>query len=358
MDAAERLAAYLADELPADERTAVEAELARDARLRAQLAALRRADDALATLTPTELPTGARARLDAVLAREFDELLGASAPAEDDTEVVPLAAKRAARPRWLPAAAAAAAALVVVVGGVRLIGPGGADQMVADVGEEAADAGSEASDDEAATLDAPAADSFAAEEAEDGGDAATGALPGPLLLAGDRELDDTTARDLLTDPDVLVLSDRALPFDEGAAVAGRYADGLGASDEVANRLFRAGRQLDDADVPVDDGQVGPTAEDEQTQPSRSESLTQTEVEVRREGGASEADLAAVGACLDVLLAEGTAIATYAELGTYEGEPAVAVVLVASDPADGDAFTGREVWVLGLERCQTRFYARG
>jgi anti-sigma factor RsiW len=132
MDTGQRLAAYLSGDLDADERTALEAELAGDPTMRAQLERIRATDRVLAGLPEAELPAGLSDRLDAALAPELDRILG------DE-----LAARRARRamPQWLPAAGAAAALVLVVGTGIVLVGGlgDGGEDMTTFGAPEAAD---------------------------------------------------------------------------------------------------------------------------------------------------------------------------------------------------------------------------
>lgn len=122
MEAGERLAAYLAGDLDADERAAIEAQLARDPALRQRLERIRHVDALLGGMEDVEPRPGFRERLDDRLRTELGGDVG------DE-----LADRRERRRRvWRPVAvAAAAAAIVGVVGvtaGVVLRGGGAADR--------------------------------------------------------------------------------------------------------------------------------------------------------------------------------------------------------------------------------------
>ncbi|HEX2027653.1 MAG TPA: hypothetical protein VHF25_06605 [Nitriliruptorales bacterium] len=124
MEIGERLAAYLAGELPEDERAALEADLDRDSMLRAHLDRIRRADQALAGLPPVEPREGFSGRLRAAVA---EELAAPGAP-HDQLADRRSQARRSAPWRALGAAAAAAAVIAVVGVGAGVLLRGGSDQ--------------------------------------------------------------------------------------------------------------------------------------------------------------------------------------------------------------------------------------
>src|SRR5690606_17547985 len=96
-----------------DERRAIEADLAADAGLRAELDAMRRADAALAGLAPTALPDGARDRLLGALGPTLDEQLGGSPAATPPVDELAERRRRAGgRRTWLTAAGGVAAAVL------------------------------------------------------------------------------------------------------------------------------------------------------------------------------------------------------------------------------------------------------
>lgn len=124
MDTGERLAAYLDGALDADETAALEAELARDAGLRARLEAIRDADRALGALGDVPVPADFSASLRSRLGEELDLVLG--------DELAARRARRAAPTRnWL-AIGGAAAAVVAVIAGVSVVGNGGGGDDDAD----------------------------------------------------------------------------------------------------------------------------------------------------------------------------------------------------------------------------------
>jgi hypothetical protein len=339
---AERLAAYLAGELDADETAALEAALARDTGLRAQLAAMRHADEALATLAATELPEGFERRLHAAVGAELasqlhatrDEVtVGERPPARHTDE---LAARRERRAwSWLPAFAGAAAAVAVLAAVVVGIGPlGGA-------GDDAADT----------MMSLEADDADGAEE-----EMAAEALPGPgdapTLVAGDRDLDEALADELLASIELQAVADQALESDTGRSVATSWADALRLAVPGG---FEAGTT---AAPPT-------TQDDRETADDTDDALAGTQeqralgpVRLLTDGALDEADGAAVTRCLDEVLAGGVdAIPAYVELATFDGEEVVVLGLVTFDPATG-GFTRPEVWILDRVDCQVRRFSQG
>ena len=138
MDPADRIAAYLADELDDEQRRAFEDDLARDAALRADLDAVRRADDALAAQAPTPLPAGAEERLWARLTPELEAAYQPDAPVAAPEERTftaaggdELAARRGRRsPPWTAIGGIAAAIVAVAVVSVGILDPGRTDDAV------------------------------------------------------------------------------------------------------------------------------------------------------------------------------------------------------------------------------------
>jgi negative regulator of sigma E activity len=348
---AERLAAYLAGELDADGAAAVEAAVARDPRLRADLDAMRRADAALGSLPATELPAGFESRLRAAVDHELSTLLRgelhttaqAAPPARRDE----LAVRRARRSRsWVPAFAGAAAAVVVLAGvavGVGVLG--GADDQ-------------DGTADTAMTLE-----SFADADAEDAGEAEAGmALPepgdGPTIIASDRDLDDGAADELLASIELEAVAERGFDADTGRSVGAAWraalstlGPGAGAADERAETAEDGEPELEEA-APTDDDEA---VEAEEAGP---EVAGDTAVRLFADGPLDDEALAAADRCLtEVIEADTDAIPVYLELASYLGEPAVVVGLVTFDPAT-DAFTRPEVWVLSRDDCQVLRFSQG
>jgi hypothetical protein len=340
---AERLAAYLAGELDADETVALEATLARDTGLRAELAAMRHADEVLAALPATELPEGFERRLHAAVGAELAAQLHASGDEATGRERTParhtdeLATRRERRGwSWVPAFAGAAAAVAVLAAVVVGIGPlGGA-------GDDAADT----------VMSLEADDADGAEE-----EMAAEALPGPgeapTLVAGDRDLDEALADELLASIELQAVADQALGADAGRSVATSWADalrlaipgGFEAGTTAAPSTTQDDRETaDDADT--DDALAG--MQERAVGPVR----------LLAEGALDEEDGAAVTRCLDEVLAGGVdAIPAYLELATFDGEEVVILGLVTFDPATG-GFTRPEVWILDRVDCQVRRFSQG
>jgi hypothetical protein len=348
---AERLAAYLAGELDADESAALAAAIARDPRLRAELDAMQRADVALGSLAPTDLPVGFESRLRAAVDTELSTILRpheaeGTAPVEtasvDDDRTThrwtdQLAARRARRARsWVPAfaGAAAAVAVIAVVGiGVGVLGGGG------DMDDAAGDA--------EMMVEADDADG----SAEVGTMAAPGPGEGPTVISQDRDVDEDLADELLASIELEAVTDLALDADEGGSFGARWRDAL-ADFNTAVGDTAAG----DADVAEDAPQME-TDEDAAATADRSfvEDVT---VRLFADAPPSDEDLAGADRCLAEVLTAGTeAIPVYLELATYQGEAAVVVGLVTFDPAT-EAYTRPEVWVLAREDCQVRRFSQG
>jgi hypothetical protein len=371
VDAAERLADYLAGELDADEHAAVEAALARDPALRAKLAHLRRADAALTTLSSPTPPAGFEARLQAALAPELAHQLGEARPATagEPTGTTPgeriaadaAAAARARREarasgvrawRWLPAFGGIAASLLLLVVAVTVVGPLGGDDDAdvaagdAELLEEAAgdqdgaaeDAMDAAGDRDAAeeeeAEDGPeAAEDDAVMEADEGETAAGVSVPGPEVVAEGRDLSPTEVDDLLGVPAVAALTTERLGGPEGTDLAAAWTAQLGARSDL------------DATITSDDADAEGTATD--VAPALLALLP--------------AERAAVSGCLTEVLANEpqdgpAAIPAYVELVTVTGEPAVAYVLVVPD-ARG-RFTTPQAWVVARDDCRVLAAAGG
>jgi hypothetical protein len=329
VDTVDRLAAYLAGDLDADERDALEGELTRDPVLRAQLEALRRADTVLAQLRSPEPSADFETRLHAALEPVVAEVLqthGSTTAAERIQQSGlgdELAARRVRRTQrtWFPKLVGVAAAATLVVGGgivVSGIVGGGDDAGEASVAMDAMDDmdGMESSEqDDALTLESSPA-----------------TATGPTVVVSDRELaaDDVDA--LLVSVELQDVTDRQLGGPDGAelAMAWRGALGpppaMGDDSEAGDSDVAAGAPS--ADRQVLGGELGP--EDEQ----------------------------AITRCLDELLTgEGEAIPVYVEVASFDGEPALVFGLVTLDPATG-AYTRPEAWVLARADCQVLRFSQG
>ncbi|WP_052664979.1 anti-sigma factor family protein [Nitriliruptor alkaliphilus] len=353
MEPAERLAAFLAGELSADEHQAVEAELARDAALRAELAAIRRADEALAAEAPTALPEGARERLIATLSATFDAELGPAATGTAATTGTDeLATRRraaAARRSWMVGLGGVAAAIAAIA----VIGP---------------TLGGLGAGDDAATMAGPeSAGDAAFDEADDAAPAPFAAPVGPTLRGGDRALDEDGAAALLAAGELEALVDQDLSVEDAAALGDSWAQAFGAGTLYsASPLELDGEELSELSA-ADDGEDAAVAESEDEDlDQRLHATTRSGGPLGRESAAadlqllddvSEDDREDVGRCLDTLLAGGGVIVpVLAELVTFQGEPAIAFVLATVAP--DDTVTRREVWVLARESCEVRYLRQG
>jgi anti-sigma factor RsiW len=352
VDAAERLAAYLAGELDADERTALEAALARDPELRAELAAIRRADAALGGLSSPTPPPGFEERLHRALAGEVAAHLGTAQPAADVASASEriaaagtpagaasawdeLAARRQRRqrPRWIPVLGGVAASLVLLATGIAVVNLGSGDDGGQDV---------------AVTMEA----------SDDAGGPEVGAadVGGPVVVDEGRTIDADDADALLAGPVLAELTGQQLTPAEGAAVADQWAAQLGApADVTLESLPGEERAAEDTEaeedaVEEDAGEDGEVAADEAAPEGDLGALT---------GPVDDGE--AVGRCLAELLdgldGAGPAIPAYVEFVTYDGRPAFVYGLVTVEPSTG-AYTRSEIWIVDRADCQVVRFAQG
>lgn len=351
----DRLAAYLAGELAADEHAAVEAALARDPALRADLDALRRADAALAAQEPAALPEGARERLLEALAPAWEETLGDPLAATDPGDE--LAARRRRRSvdrrTWVLGLGSAAA----VIAAVALVGPslGGRSG-----GDEASDVTAMSTEDAA-----PEADRDDAEGADDG------ALPiGPTVVGSERSLDSEGVTELLAAGELDGVVARQLSVDDARGLGQAWVAALGADvdrlgsfdDTTALSDAPASAETADRAEPADDGEeaAGDEATEEQDADASTGGRAVTPLQeyggpadVQLLGDVGDEDLDAVGRCLTTLTTPvDVLVPAFVELVSFEGEPAIAFALVGAAP-DG-TMTRREVWVLERADCEVRF----
>lgn len=345
MNPAERLADYLAGSLDADARAALEAELARDDALRAQLAAMRRADAALAALTSPAPPAGFEERLAAAIGTELARTLadGADVDGDDATPDSPdsgggtdeLARRRARRehraaPRWAPRIAGVAAGVVVLAGAglmasnIPWAGGGdagsGAGFAMTTMAESSLNDATAGSADTALRQPAPSSgyESLAGDAATDPATPVPDGMgggpdeDGPVLVEGDRDLDLDSAGGLLDLPHVVVLAGQRLAGDEARTLAAAWADAL--RPVAATSL-----------APPTSGGEGPA-----------------------DGGARRGAFSA-GACVDTVSTD--AIPAHVESGLHAGRPALAFVVLREDEGSG-VWTRREVLVLDGQTCET------
>lgn len=355
VDDLERCTSYLDGTLDAEERAALEAELAGDADLRALLDALQQAERALGTCAPTPLPEGARERLDAVLADPLAAATTHQPPTTDDATTAPASTAPTTAPlstppadelsarRRRPVAATltgVAAGLVLLAGGViglSQLSPDGtseeamlqadqaevmppADEPALSGGAEVASDGLPVVTDEGRTISDGGGG--------DAGDAAGGA-------AGDEAADDAAddagdARSVLDDPQLQALAQRGLSGPDGAQLArdiqGRILGDASDSDMAAEPEADAGA----ASAPTGDPPPLRTRDGTELDPRVSEDL-------RR--------------CLRALLDPGQlAIPATIELVTLDGSDAAIFGLLTPDP-ETDTFSRVEAWTLALDGCQ-------
>jgi hypothetical protein len=332
VDTADRLAAYLAGELDADERTALEGELGRDPVLRARLGALRRADDALSALRSPEPSAGFDARLRAALDPVLIEVLeapgsravadGAGSPAAADE----LTARRAQRERrsWVPALVGVAAAAAVLVGGGLVVGTlqqgGGDEASVAMDAMESLD-GADEDTERSTTLEA-----------------APATTDGPTIVVSDRDLSADDADAVLGSAELAAVIDRQLDATSGIQLAASWRAALAPGTAMTA----------DEPAPESDDAAGADAAPEVAAADRQ--VLGTEL--------TAGDEQAISRCLDELLAGGPdAIPVYVEVASFEGAPVLVVGLVTIDPATGD-YRRPEAWVLARSDCQVLRFSQG
>lgn len=354
MEPVDRLAAFLAGDLRADERAELEDALARDPELRAMLAAMRRADQALSELHAPEPPAGFDERTDAVLDEVLAETLADTSAAtsgsvHDDASVGDELAARRSRRTSRGLVGAAAAGLVLLAGGVAVTqfldgaSDDAADDTDVDMMLDTAESGDDAAAPEA---DAPPTDE-------------------PVVIADDRTLDEDDLDALLDDDALTTLAARELDAaSSGEELAHRFQSLLGESSAMASR----DSVDDDADDAADGDEDAPSAEPDAADEEADVPTTEDEPEASdrasnlttRSGQLLDDDAAdAVGRCLAEVLSGGAeAIPVYAELATVEGQDAVVLGLLTVDRASG-TYGVREIWAMDRDTCEVlRFSQRG
>lgn len=339
MDATDRLAAYLAGELTAAERHALEAELARDDALRARLTAMQRADTALARVAAPDPPAGFDERLHRAVDIELARLLDTSSTPSRGPATGRLRHDRPERPPratvtplrgWAPALAGVAAAVAAVAGiGLAVTNLAPADDVMMMAGDV------ERADDPVAERSAP-----------DAALAPPGILgavdsPGPLIVDVGRSIDDHDLILLLEQPDLANLAWQLHEDIDVASTAERWTAILRA--EIAASLHDAEGESAPATAP----DAGP-ADGAVLEPGPLRVTTSSPSAMAID------DLTAIDRCLRELPAE-PAIPVYIELATNGADRDVIVVglaLVATGVSGGDGpATGlREVRVLDRATC--------
>lgn len=366
MDPAQRLADLLAGELTVEESAQLRAQIAADPQLRRQLEALRRADGALKELESPRVPDGFDERLHAHLDETLQELMETS-PSRDPGDPGPddaaepmdeLARRRQLRtsPRWLIGGSAVAAAFVIVAGVGVVLNQGRSGSDDSGVDATAAMSADEAITESAQPLPFPVID-----EGRELDEAAIGALvDGSQVMAlPDPNLDEVTAAQLRAD----VLTTLRAGDHLEVPLAGL---GEGADTDSAEMDQPGGLDTDDGplDGTVDDG--GHDIEDDSTAfddhaaddgDDAADDGPAVSEERPSESGTADDPIAAVARCLAVLLPESpTAIPTYSELATYEGEDVVVIGLVDRDPPNG-TLSRRELWIFSRVDCEVRHFAQ-
>lgn len=359
MKATDRLAAYLADELSADDRAQLEVALVNDPELRRTLDALERADDALAELESPQPSAGFDTRLDAVVDAALRETLPAEGPAPAEARTPAegqafaagtdeLAARR--RRPWALARTlgAAAAGLVLVVGTVAVVQQLGNGDVPVETGAGDVDLFADASDEPAAELDMPASD-----EAGPSPESAEGAeteVTSPSdagfgLVDSGRNLDRADLVELLDNPALQTLSARRLDERRGMDHVARFTASLGSSGPDTGAAAdpseapAAGADPPGVDEPGADDQQGPQTLDH-TRDGGGDMAGPTSVEVGD-----------VTRCLDHLLTDGVAaIPGYTELATVDDRDALVLGVVVLNPASG-LFEDHQVWVVDPASCR-------
>lgn len=330
----ERLADYLAGELPPDEHEAVEARLAGDAALRARLEHMRAADEALSTLSPPRPRPGFEDRLHAALEPELARILGEEAsgatadaepaPGVDDEPSAPatdeLAHRRSHRrqrrswPMALGGVAAGVALLAAV--GIAITGlPGSQDEQVA--------------------LDDGAGPEATEESAPAG--------PAPVLRGGGRELDDEALERLFDEPTLAELARRDLDEDRGQALAAEYREYF--ADDDAMRAASGRDAAADSDEASEPGIASDDAADGEQEAAPEPESADLDAEARAD----------MRRCLTTLLDEAPGLVpAYAETATYQGEDVIVYGLLAPG-AQGERYERLEIWVLERDDCQVRTF---
>lgn len=296
----EQLSAYVAGELDADERRAVEAALERDPGLRARLERLRASEETLRSLPPVEPPEGFSERLHGALDRELEHGEGAAGP-EDE-----LAERRGRRfEAFRPLAVAAAAAAVIALFGVAgtWLLQGGGDSSL---------------------------DTAAAPVEADG--AGTAAIP---VVETDNDFDEQELRRLAVNVEIT----EHVPRDLTALEATPLAESL--QGQLLDRTS-------DSAQTTGDRAVEPEADEEGEAAAEGFSTAQS----RRESD----DV--VARCLPTVLedARSALIPVYVELARFNGEPAVIYTLATEDP-DSGTYRRVEVWALARSDCQVLSFAQ-
>lgn len=303
MNDGERLAAYLAGELDTEDRAFLEDRLSRDRDLRARLEAIRASDRALAQLGEVTPRAGFSERL----RDQMRDEIRAQAADEDTDELAARRRQREGRttPKWLaPLGAAAAALVLLTVVGVGLTSLGGNDT-------------------EEGGFDA-ALETMGTDSATDGS--------GPVVVALGRSYTTEDVAGIVDHPAFQQVL--GLEADVAEETSRTYSDAFGVENEGATEA--------EAAPEADDGAATMQAPDEA---------------LRVTGEPDDDALADVQRCLPQLFEEaGTVVPVYAEIATFEDEPAIVYGLAAEGGGSGD-IDRIEVWVVGRDDCQVRYFTQ-
>lgn len=322
METGERLSAYLAGELDADETAALEAELAGDPTLRARLDAIGRANDALASLPEVEPPADFSRRLRETLSHEIAQR-GAS-PQVDELAHRRLQ-RRAGSNRSLGLGLAAAAVLVLGAVGLAgvLDGIGGGDDSADTVALRGGDR---------AEMGATAEDPLAA-----------------YVRVSDTDYDAETVQALAEQEGVLDVPERVDDEQARALESERY-EAFGLLSDGAALSAPLDAASGEGDPPAEPDEAPPQAAD--TDGAATGGGTGTDGDISEETTRSSDDpLTDVRRCLPEIVASANqpVIPLFAEVARYEGEPAIIYLVLTREP-DARLFNRIEAWVVGREDC--------
>lgn len=348
VESTDRLAAYLADELTADERCALEAELVHDHALRTRLEWMRRADRALKHVAPTDAPEGFDERLHQAIDGELARLLGTATNPGGSSATRQIARHRTARSThsttvtplrgWVPVLAGAAAALAAVGGiGLAVTNLVPTDDMIMMAGD------SELGFDGATERAQPEAQLMPP------GIASIVEMPGPVIIDIGRSINDHDLPALLDQPDLAHVARQLHDRADIAATAKRWSEVVAAAITAA---------LGDASST---DSMPPSAAPEPGSPVHGLVLEPGSLRVTTSSPSAidPGDLAAVGRCLQVLATE-PAIPVYIELATDDaGQGVIVLGLVLVDATADTRDTGdrvlpgrRQVRVVDRTTCAT------
>ena len=333
MTTGERLAAYLAGDMGADEQAAIAAELARDPSLRATLERLRQAEDLLGSLAdPAPSATFQADLRAAVRAEAGDHARAVVVPATE------LARRRELRRhRFQRVGAGIAAAAAVVAAAVVVTRP----PSSADSAATSTDAARSSAEEMAVDGDAGSAADMAA----------AAAMPEPVLANGGR-YDRETFGALASNARLLETLAAAASDPSGLATqAGLLGLAVDPSGRAMGETTTAASAGSTSGEDAADATAAPgTASDDilADEPSSSSPLELALAD------AAEATIALANQCLPVLYTEGRELLPlWLEAATFDGEPALVAVLASRSPDGG--FGRLELYAFGTSDCHIMFF---